>query len=137
MVGGTPTLGPEDEVVRSSHIAHPANRLRSPLGEDFRQDLIKLNELHHNVRHSSLLVEVVKNLGHTGPTRILGGEVGQVFQCHDLGIEGRVRAELDKVPMEWESTAVIGFAPVVSLVFSASAYDACLQVSKVWTRTWC
>ena len=134
MAGGTPALGPEDEVVRSSHVAHPANRLRSPLGENFRRDLVKLNELHHNVCHSSLLVEVVKNLGHAGRARILGGEVGQVFQRHDLGIEGRMRAELDKVPMEWESTAVIGFTPVVSLVFGASAYDACLQVGKVCGR---
>ena len=53
--------------------------------------------------HSSLLVEVVKNLGYAGRARILGSVV---FERHDLGIEGRVRADL-----------------VVSLAFGAGAYD--------------
>ena len=44
--------------------------------------------------HSSLLVEVVKNLGYAGRARILGSVV---FERHDLGIEGRVRVDLGKL----------------------------------------
>lgn len=47
----------------------------------------------------------------------------------DLGIEGRVRAERNKVPLKWESTAVVGFTPAVLL---AGAYDVYLQRGKVY-----
>ena len=55
--------------------------------------------------------------------RIALGEVGQVVQRHDLGVEGRVRAELDKVLAEWEAASVVAVVPILALVLGTGAHD--------------
>jgi len=97
MAGTAVAHGPEDDVVRSRHGAHPANRLRSLRGKGLGRDLNQVNVLHDHVGHQSIVVEEVVDLRHAWRARIALGEVGQVLQRHDLGVEGRVRVELDKV----------------------------------------
>ena len=75
--------------------------------------------------------------------RIALGEVGQVAQRYDLGVEGRVRAELDKELAEWEAASIV-FAVVLilALVFGPGAHDGWLEGGEVrrrrhrWEATW-
>ena len=127
-------LGPEDDVVRSRHAAHPANRLRSLRGKGLGRDLNQVNVLHDYVGHPSIVVEEVVDLRHARRARIALGEVGQVLQRHDLGVEGRVRVELDKVLAEWEAASVVAIILILALVLGAGAHDGWLECGKVRGR---
>jgi len=82
-----------------------------------------LNEIHHDVSHSSA-GKSSEEPGHAGARSNPRGEFGQVFQCHDLGVEGRVRANLNKNTLEW-NTAVTGLrslsrsCPLQALIMSS------------------
>jgi hypothetical protein len=125
---------PEDDVVRSRHTAHPANRLRSLRGKDLDRDLNQVNVLHDYVGHPSIVVEEVVNLRHAWRARIALGEVGQVLQRHDLGVEGQVPVELDKVLAEWEAASVVAIILILALVLGAGAHDSWLEGGKVRGR---
>jgi len=134
VAGTAVALGPEDDVVRSRHAAHPANRLRSLRGKGLSRDLNQVNVLHDYVGHPSIVVEEVVNLRHAWRARIALGEIGHVIQRHDLGVEGQVRVELDKVLAEWEAASVVAIILILALVLGAGAHDSWLEGGKVCGR---
>jgi len=128
--------------VWSRHAAHPANGLRGLRGKGLSRDLNQVNVLHDYVGHPSIVVEEVVDPRHARRARIAVGEVGQIVQRHDLGVEGRVRAELDKVLAEWEAATVVAVVLILALVLGADAHDGWLEGGKVrgrrhqWEVTW-
>ena len=131
VTGITVPHGPKNHVVRSRHAAHPLDRLRSLQGKGLGRDLNQVNVLHDYVGHPSMVVEEVVDLRHTRRTRIALGEVGQVFQRHDLGVEGRVRPEIDKVLVKWEAPSVVAVVLILALVLGAGVHDGWLEGGKV------
>ena len=142
VAGTTAALGSEDDVVGSWHAAHPANGLRSFRGKSLSRDLNQVNVLHDYVGHPSINVEEVVDLRHARRARIALGEVGQIDQRHDLGVEGRVWAELDKVLAKWEAATVVAVVLILAFVLGAVAHDGWLEGGKVcgrshqWKFTW-
>lgn len=134
VAGTAVALGPEDDVLRSRHAAHPANRLRSLRGKGLGRDLNQVNVLHDYVGHPSIVVEEVVDMRHAWSACIALGEVGQVVQRHDLGVEGRVRAELDKVFAEWEAATIVAVVLILALVLGAGTHDGWLEGRKVRGR---
>ena len=139
MAGTAAALGSEDDVVRRRHATHPANGLRSLWGKGLTRDLNQVNIFHHYVGHLSIVVEEVVDLRRA---RIALGEVGQIDQRHNLGVEGRVWAELDKVLTEWEAATVVAVVLILAFMLGAGAHDGWLEGGKVrglshqWQITW-
>ncbi len=115
-------LGPKDDVVWSWHAAHPANCLHSLQGKGLSQDLKQVNVLHDYVGHPSIVMGEVVDLWHT---HIALGEVGQVVQHHNLGVEGQVCAKLDGVLAKWEAASVVAVIPILVLMLGMGAHDSC------------
>ena len=137
MAGTAAALGSEDDVVRSRHGAHPGNSLRSLRGKGLSRDLNQINILHDYVGHPSIVVKEEVDLRHAWCARIALGEVGQIDQRHDLGVEGRVWAELDKVLAEWKGATVVGVVFILAFVLGAGAHDrdSWLEGGKVRVRS--
>src|SRR5258708_22945759 len=76
----------------SQSLQHPVNHLHSLQGKGLSQDPKQVNVLHDYVGHPSIVMGEVVDLWHT---HIALGEVGQVVQHHNLGVEGQVCAKLD------------------------------------------
>ena len=138
VTGTAVALGPEDDVVRSWQAAHPAYRLRSFRGKRLGRDLNQVNAFHDYVGHDPfIVVEEVVDLPHARRARITLGEVGHVVQRHDLGMEGRVIAEIDKfkVLAEWQTASVVAVVVLILvLVLGAGARDGSLEGGKVRRR---
>src|SRR5258707_994212 len=113
-------LGPKDDVVWSQHPAHPVNHLHSLQGKGLSQDLKQVNVLHDYVGHPSIVMGEVVDLWHT---HIALGEVGQVVQHHNLGVEGQVCAKLDGVLAKWEAASVVAVIPILVLMLGTGAHD--------------
>jgi len=134
-VAGTAVAhGPEDDVVRSRHAAHPSDSLCSLRGKDLFRDLDQVNVLHDYVGHPSIVMEEVVDLWYPRGIRIALGEVSQVVQRHGLGVEGRVAVKLDKVLAEWEAASVVAVIPILGFVLGACAHDGWLEGGKVRGR---
>ena len=78
VAGTAVALGTKNDVVRSRHAAHPADRLRSLWGKGLGRNLNQVNVLHDYVGHPSIVMEEVVDLRHARRVRIALSEVGQV-----------------------------------------------------------
>ena len=137
VTGAAVALGPEDDVVRSWQAAHPAYCLRSLRGKRLGRDLNQVNAFHGYVLGHGpfIVVEEVVDLRHAWRARIALDEVGHVVQRHDLRIEGRVIAELNKVLAESQTTSVVVVvALILVLVLGAGAHDGSFEDGKVRGR---
>src|SRR5258708_8133980 len=89
-------------------------------GKGLSQDLNQVNVLHDYIGHLSIVMGEVVDLQHT---HIALGKVRQVVQHHNLGVEGQVHAELDKVLAKWEAASVVAVIPILAIMLGTGAHD--------------